>query len=306
MRIRYILFVVFLLTLKISFASQFLGVDATICKNNTVIIHDMIVKESWADYEYDESNYSIIIDSKTGKLLDFNIPVSFITFVDYTDSAEIIELDCINTIVKVPYYKGMETMSLENKDKTIKQVNIEDFLCKDDKECNSYCFERNYDFCSEEELNEIERYINDSCGNGLCEPYLGEDDFNCESDCVFAGKDNECVREEDGICDVDCATVEDPDCALIEEKKSSYSKDIFDNVDSRETSEIYNYNEGSNIKGSEEESSDFNKEEANKTQKKRPRSETPLYILFFVLMVSFFIGIVFFIKRANNSQIYDP
>jgi len=298
MKVRHVLVIVFLLSLNMSFASQFLGLDVTICKNHTVIIHNMVIREGWADYEYLESNYSLIIDSKTGRLLDFSVPVSFMTFVDYTNKTELLELECINTIVKVPYYKTMETVAFKSEGVIIKQINVENFFCEKEKQCNSYCYEHGYNFCSEEEFKEIEKYINDSCGNGLCESYLGEDDFNCEADCVYAGKDEECTREKDGICDLDCATSEDPDCVEVREKNIKYaglkeeiSNELLEELDRKRVQ----FPEQSG------DTTETQSETPESEKKSRPMSETILYAIFFAIMLIVFIAIVIFLKKTNQE-----
>lgn len=76
--------------------------------------------------------------------------------------------------------------------------------------------------------------------NGVCEPDIGENYFNCR-DCPSGSKDNVCDLVEDGICDPDCEPGYDdcicnnngkceswenescPDCQKKENKKTNYT-----------------------------------------------------------------------------------
>ncbi len=49
------------------------------------------------------------------------------------------------------------------------------------------------------------------CGNGVCEPQ--ESYESCPNDCKSGGKDDYCDKISDGICDADCMTGQDADCA---------------------------------------------------------------------------------------------
>ena len=51
----------------------------------------------------------------------------------------------------------------------------------------------------------------DTCGNGICEKH--ESYESCTKDCSSGSKDDFCDEVKDGICDPDCSSKTDIDCA---------------------------------------------------------------------------------------------
>lgn len=62
------------------------------------------------------------------------------------------------------------------------------------------------------------RYLDFCDANGICD--ANENSLGCKADCPPELSDGICIRENDGICDLDCISGTDPDCKALESEKA--------------------------------------------------------------------------------------
>ena len=128
---------------------------------------------------------------------------------------------------RIPYEESMESFELVMDDKVVHSRSIGELcdrngLCSGGENffnCPQDCSSGSLDgVCDGEQDGECDTdCLADAdfdchCGDGTCEPGLGEREASCPADCTSGGADVYCDGKLDGRCDPDCSEAEDFDC----------------------------------------------------------------------------------------------
>ena len=153
-------------------AERVLSVDLDVYKNDSVVLHKMIVEEGLPAIYVEPGDYLLQITDESGKNISVTpIKVSFIVWSDPPS-----EMNPSMITLNIPYNKEMRVLKLYKGGKQI--------------------FLKKIDVCN---------------GNGACKIGF-ETHLSCPGDCPLKQKDGVCIKDTDGICDPDCAQRVDQDC----------------------------------------------------------------------------------------------
>ena len=158
--------------MQVSSGEQVLSLDLDVYKNDSVVLHKMIVEKGLPSIYVEPGDYLLQITDESGKNISVTpIKVSFIVRSDPPS-----EMNPSMITLNIPYNKEMRVLKLYKGGKQI--------------------FLKKIDVCN---------------GNGACQIGF-ETHLSCPGDCPLNQKDGVCIKDTDGICDPDCAQRVDQDC----------------------------------------------------------------------------------------------
>lgn len=147
-------------------------VDLIVTKEHVVEVETIKIIEGEPTLQMLEGDYSLALTTSDNQLLHQELlPISF--EFHYDPSPEIISLDKVNIIKRLPLFLEAEHLLVYYQDEIIAKINLAQEVCQQ-RDKDEVC----YEFCSDKGLDP-DCF---GCGNTVCDP--SEDETSCPQDCA--------------------------------------------------------------------------------------------------------------------------